>query len=98
MSSLKIVHFFDGEKSHEELWYKGTKVREFHDLCDCPEDATLGRDMISAFDLCTVGLELVDMGIDRNTGVVSQYFKEEASCREDLSEEEQARYDAFTKE
>lgn len=98
MSSLKVVHFFDGERNFEELWYKGEKIREFRDLCDCPEDATLGRDMISAFNLATIVMDLVDRGIDKNVNIVSQYFTEEASCREDLSEAEQARYDEFTKE
>jgi len=38
-------------RSWEELYINGISKLHVHDLCECPEDATIARDLVTCYDV-----------------------------------------------
>lgn len=89
MSNIKIVRFYGEEYSRDELWFNGMLIKEVRDLFDCPEDATISRDLVSCYDIAIIAMELVDKGFNMNSKIDCISFNKDF---EDLTEEERLQY------
>lgn len=68
---LKIENYIDsyGEIYGQELWSEDENIHYMvNDLCECPEDATINRALVSAYeiaDFIELGIELAKKGYDK---------------------------------
>lgn len=89
MPNIKIVRFYGKEYSRDELWFNGVLLKEVRDLFDCPEDATISRDLVSCYDIAIIAMELIDKGFNMNSKIDCISFNKDF---ENLTDEERSLY------
>lgn len=68
---VKLEEYIDeyGDCYGQELWSEDKNIHyRVSDLCECPEDATINRDLVSAYeivDFIELGMELAKKGYDK---------------------------------
>ena len=68
---VKLEEYIDeyGDCYGQELWSEDENIHyRVSDLCECPEDATINRDLVSAYeivDFIELGLKLAEKGYNK---------------------------------